>query len=273
MSILEKIIAEKREEVVRRKLLLPEEHLIRKEGFERITISLKQALLKKRSSGIIAEFKRKSPSQGWINQVAEVYQVVPEYELYGAAGVSVLTDEMFFGGSLSDLLNARLVLEGPLLRKDFIIDEYQVIETKAWGADVLLLIAACLSPRQVRRLSLLAKQTGLEVLLEIHDETELGHLCDSVDIVGINNRNLKTFETDIQTSLHLAEKLPDDTVLISESGISQTGAIRLLRKYGFRGFLIGEHFMKEADPGLALKNFIDKLNDIAPGTGVQKEGI
>jgi indole-3-glycerol phosphate synthase len=226
-------------------------------------ISLKQSLLQEDASGIIAEFKRKSPSKGWINENAEVQNVVDDYKTYGATGISVLTDENYFGGLLDDLLEARRIFEGPILRKDFIIDEYQIVEAKSYGADVILLIASCLDKQEVKRLSSVARELGLEVLLEIHDESELGHISEAVDLVGVNNRNLKTLQVDIQTSLRLSTQIPPEKIKISESGISSVDDILLLKQHGFKGFLIGENFMKEPDPGLAFEEFVNALK-LAP---------
>lgn len=229
------------------------------EHFERDCISLKETFAGNMSSGIIAEFKRKSPSRGILNDKTDIIEVVHDYEFFGAAGISVLTDEIYFGGLNDDILLARDVVECPILRKDFIIDEYQVGETKAIGADVILLIAACLTPGRVKQLSILAKDLGLEVLLELHNESELGHICDEVDLIGINNRNLQTLEVDINTSLELIKKIPAGKIAISESGISDPASIVTLRNAGFKGFLIGENFMKEEDPGKAFEEFLNKL--------------
>jgi indole-3-glycerol phosphate synthase len=260
-NILDQIIADKRVEVAQKKKFIHESFLRSRDEYKDECASLKASLLNTGSTGIIAEFKRKSPSKGWINREAEAYDVAADYEFYGAAGVSILTDEIYFGGTLDDLINGRIVLKGPILRKDFIIDDYQVSETKAWGADVMLLIAACLTREEVKRMSKKAKEAGLEVILEIHDEPELDYLCDTIDMVGINNRNLKTFEVNIEKSLVLAEKIPGDFLKIAESGIHSVETIKLFRQNGFRGFLIGEHFMKEQDPGLAFKTFMDSLNN------------
>jgi indole-3-glycerol phosphate synthase len=230
------------------------------EHFQRTCLSLKAALLKTNATGIIAEFKRKSPSKGFINQYADVVNVTEGYTRYGASGMSVLTDHDFFGGSTEDLLAARHN-EVPVLRKEFIIDAYQLTEAKAMGADVILLIAACLTTTEVEELSAYAKELKMEVLLELHDESELGHICNTVDMVGINNRNLKTFEVDINHSLKLAEQIPAEKIKIAESGISNVETIKLFRDAGFKGFLMGENFMKEADPGEAFRMFVEKLRN------------
>ncbi len=221
-------------------------------------LSLKASLLKKDSTGIIAEFKRKSPSKGIINGTVEVTDVVSAYDM-AAAGISVLTDEKYFGGTNDDLMMAREIVSVPLLRKDFIIDEYQLYEARGIGADVILLIAACLSKQQVRQLAQRAKALELEVLLEIHNEEELEHICDEVDLVGVNNRNLKTFEVDINTSLRLIKYIPGNKPAIAESGISNTDTIVTLKNAGFKGFLIGENFMKHTEPSIAFADFVNTL--------------
>ena len=172
----------------------------------------------------------------------------------------MLTDEEYFGGNNEDLTLTRNAINIPLLRKDFIIDECQVVETKSIGADVILLIAACLTPKDVKMLARMAKNIGLEVLLELHDEREIDHICDETKLIGINNRNLKTFEVDIERSLRMAEMIPGDKIKVAESGISSIENIRLFRKNGFKGFLIGEHFMKEPDPGKAFQEFVLRLS-------------
>ncbi len=258
MNILDKIVAHKIKEVQEKQSKVSREELKTYPAFERKTLSLKQFLLDNSKTGIIAEFKRKSPSKGNINGSAEILKVTSAYALYGASGLSVLTDENFFGGKMEDLIQAR-VNEVPILRKDFMIDEYQFYEAKAIGADVILLIAACLTTQQVKDFSALSKQLGLEVLLEIHNEEELGHVCDEVDFVGVNNRNLKTFEVDINTSLRLFPQIPADKLAIAESGISNVDTIVTLKNAGFKGFLIGENFMKENDPAAAFEKFSYEL--------------
>ncbi len=258
MNILDEIIAHKRKEVAERKSNAGIEDLKRSEFFKRKTLSLKQSLLDKNKTGIIAEFKKKSPSKGIINANADAALVTAAYTLNGASGLSVLTDEQFFGGSTANLLAAR-ANEIPILRKDFIIDEYQIAEARAMGADVILLIAANLTVDEVKKLAAFAKQLQLEVLLEIHNEAELAHVCDDVDIVGVNNRNLKTFEVDVNTSIRLSSLIPSDKIKISESGISDAAVINLLKQHGFKGFLVGETFMKEADPAIAFARFVEQL--------------
>ncbi|MCZ2459661.1 MAG: indole-3-glycerol phosphate synthase TrpC [Chitinophagales bacterium] len=259
MTILDKIVEVKRGIVKEQKRRISFRELERSSFFKRETYSLVKRLNGKDSTGIIAEFKRKSPSKGIINDHSEVAEVVKSYEKFGAAGISVLTDEEFFGGSNNDLIKARESVMTPLLRKDFIIDEFQIVEAKSTGADVILLIASCLKPAEARQLAAVAKGLGLEVLLELHDESELDHICDRADIIGINNRNLKTFEVDIERSLRMAEMIPDDKVKIAESGISSVENIRLFRKNGFKGFLIGENFMRGKDPGEAFEKFVSLL--------------
>lgn len=263
MNILDKIIAHKKTEVAGRKGSMPVAALEKNVLFSRPVLSLQQFLLDDERTGIIAEFKRRSPSKGIIHATADVVEVTAAYARYGASGLSVLTDESFFGGSTEDLLRARINTI-PILRKDFIIDEYQVVEARAMGADVILLIAACLTPAEVKRLAAFAKSLQLEVLLELHDEAELAHICDDTVLVGINNRNLKTFVVDIERSLAMAKRIPADRIKIAESGINAPENIRLFKENGFRGFLIGENFMKEQNPGLAFQQFIDTLysNDI-----------
>jgi indole-3-glycerol phosphate synthase len=258
MNILEEIIAYKKRVVSASKAAVSEKQLNESVFFGRKTISLKQFLLDENKTGIIAEFKRRSPSKGIINAGADVAAVTGAYAKYGASGLSVLTDEAFFGGSAADFSGAR-VNEIPILRKDFMIDEYQLLEAKAMGADVILLIAACLAPGRVKELAVFAKNLGLEVLLEIHNEEELAHICDEVELVGVNNRDLKTFTVDVNRSVELAKKIPGNKIKISESGISDATTIHLLKQHGYRGFLIGENFMKTTDPGAAFEAFVKEL--------------
>jgi len=258
MSILDDIVAHKRVEVEKSKKEVSLDELKNREFFSREIHSLKQSLLDDSRTGIIAEFKRKSPSKGVINNQADINLVTEAYVKAGAAALSILTDEKFFGGNETDLLRAR-IHELPILRKDFVIDAYQVAESRAWGADVILLIAACLSPAEVKDLAVYAKELELEVLLELHDENELAHICNEIDIVGINNRNLKTFEVNIERSLQMATKIPRDKIKIAESGINKVDDILLFRKHGFKGFLIGEHFMREKNPGELFKAFVEEL--------------
>ncbi|MBK9938717.1 MAG: indole-3-glycerol phosphate synthase TrpC [Chitinophagaceae bacterium] len=260
MDILETIVAAKRKEVEKFKPMSSIERFERDGFFWQISNrSLVQSLLLPGSTGIIAEFKRKSPSKGWFKtKELEVEPVVTAYNK-SAAGISVLTDDEFFGGDLDDLIQTKVITDIPVLRKDFIIDKWQIAEAKAFGADVILLIAACLSPTEVKELAAYTKSIGLESILEIHNEEELDHICDEVDMVGVNNRNLKTFEVNIHTSLQLVSKIPSGKPAIAESGISSIDAIVTLRNAGFKGFLIGENFMKEEHPGKAFENFITEL--------------
>ncbi|PIF04851.1 MAG: indole-3-glycerol phosphate synthase [Draconibacterium sp.] len=262
MTILDKIIAVKKTEVARQKQLVKIEQLLEAPDFERECLSLKKNLLKKGSSGIIAEFKQKSPSKGIINAKADVSKVTRAYVNAGVAGISVLTEQEFFGGTQANLMKARKVNpQIPILRKDFMIDSYQLVEAKAYGADVVLLIAACLGKEQALTLAKDAKILGLEVLMEIHNETELDLINEYVDMVGVNNRNLKTFQVDVETSVKLAAMIPEKYVKISESGLSGAGTIHYLRNNGFKGFLIGETFMKTANPGETCRTFIKELSN------------
>ena len=258
MNILEQIVEYKKKEVAQRKEEVSIKELEKGRFFERPTLSLRKSILSEKKTGIIAEYKRKSPSKGIINNSDSVESVTKAYAAYGASGISVLTDHHFFGGSLDDLISARD--NGvPLLRKEFMIDEYQLVEAKAYGADVILLIAACLSPQRVKELAQEAKKLQLEVLLELHDETELDHICDAVDLVGVNNRNLKTFEVNLENSVRLAEKIDGKFIKVAESGINDVKNISYLKQYGFKGFLIGEYFMKQESPMQAFKNFVYEL--------------
>ena len=258
MNILEQIVAYKRTEVEKKRSATPVAELEKTILFHCPVLSLKKALLDKTKTGIIAEFKRKSPSKGMINAAADIVAITSAYTAYGASALSVLTDSYFFGGSSEDLLKAR-ANDIPILRKDFIIDEYQLIEAKSIGADAILLIAACLTPAEVKRLAGFARNLGLEVLLELHGEEELDHICDETELVGINNRNLKDFKVDLEHSFRMAEKIPAGKIRIAESGINAAETIRLFAAKGFNGFLIGEYFMKEPDPGMAFKQFVNNL--------------
>ena len=260
MDILSKIVADKYKEVDLKKSLIPTSQLEASVLFNRETLSLASAL-RNSKTGIIAEHKRRSPSKGTINQNTNVGQVAKGYLKAGVCGMSVLTDIKYFGGSLEDLQLARASVAMPLLRKEFIIDEYQVLEAKAHGADVILLIAAVLSKEEIKTFSELAKSLDLDVLLEVHNEAELHKsIMPSLDMLGANNRNLKTFEVSLETSKSLSKLIPDDFVKISESGISSIEAIKDLKQYGYQGFLIGENFMKTENPGKSAADFIKKLN-------------
>jgi indole-3-glycerol phosphate synthase len=260
MNILEKIVETKKAEVAQQKKVMPVAQLKKFPGYQRKCNSLKATLLKHNSSGIIAEFKQQSPSKGEINFKAKVEEVTRGYADAGAAGLSVLTDYEYFGGTLANLAKAREVNPKiPILRKDFMIDTYQIVEAKAFGADVILLIAACLEKKQAETLAKKAKSLGMEVLMELHHAEELKMINDFVDLVGVNNRNLKTFEVDVETSVELAGQIPDRFLKISESGLAGVETIHYLRKYGFKGFLIGETFMKTDNPGEACKKLISEL--------------
>ncbi|WP_373516154.1 indole-3-glycerol phosphate synthase TrpC [Pricia sp.] len=259
MNILDKIVADKRTEVDLKKSVIPVSQLEKSVLFGRPTISL-AAALRKSDSGIIAEHKRRSPSKSVINQDLNVQDVAKGYENAGVCGMSVLTDSKYFGGSLDDLLLARAAVQMPLLRKEFIIDEYQVLEAKANGADVILLIAAILEKDKIKRFSELAKSLHLDVILEVHNEEELHKsIMPNLDMLGVNNRNLKNFEVSIETSKTLSKLIPDDFVKVSESGISSIEAIKDLKPYGYQGFLIGENFMRTKNPGVAAGEFIGNL--------------
>lgn len=259
MNILDQILETKRREVAALKAQLPFGELYARAKAHTRPVRSFSGALSTSPSGIIAEFKRRSPSKGFINREARPEEIVPGYETAGAAAVSVLTDRDYFAGSLDDLRRARAGAQLPLLRKDFVIDAYQIAEARLAEADAVLLIAAALTPAQTSSLASFAHELDLEVLLEIHREQELGHLCDAVDVVGVNNRDLTTFVTDIRVSLALAPFIPDRFVRISESGLSSPEAVRALREAGFSGFLMGENFMKRPDPAAALREFIEAL--------------
>lgn len=258
-DILSQIIANKRFEIDIRKRIIPQEQFEEAllDGMPRPTHSMRRALAES-PTGIIAEFKRRSPSKGWIAREADPAHVVPDYARAGAAALSVLTDEKFFGGTVRDLRAVRPLTDLPILRKDFIIDAYQLYEARIIGADAVLLIAAALSPDQCRELADVAHRLGLEVLLELHTADELRHICPEVDMIGINNRHLGSFSTDPEHSLRMAGLLlaGDDVVRISESGLSDPATIHRLRRAGYRGFLIGETFMRASRPGEALASFL-----------------
>jgi indole-3-glycerol phosphate synthase len=262
MNILDKIIETKKTEVASQKKLLSIEQLEKYPLFNRKCNSLKASLLKQGSSGIIAEFKQKSPSKGEINFKVRVEEVTKGYTTARATGISVLTDFEYFGGTLENLFKARQTNPDiPILRKDFMIDTYQIIEAKAYGADVILLIAACLEKEQAEMLTKEAKNLGMEVLMEVHNAEELEKVNDFVDIVGVNNRDLKTFNMDIETSVRLSKLIPEQFVKISESGLDSAKTIHYLRENGFKGFLIGETFMKTEDPGAACRKLIAELKN------------
>lgn len=257
MNILDQIIARKKEEISFSKSHVSLEDLKNSAFFERKTFSLKETLVQK--SRIIAEFKRKSPSKGIINDQSDVLEVAKNYEKYGASGISVLTDSDFFGGNFDDILKIRNEIKIPILRKDFMVDEYQFYEAKSIGADVILLIAACLSPVQVQEFTEFSHELGLEVLLEIHTEEELKHFNENIDLVGINNRNLKDFKVDLQHSVDLKNLLPAGTLSVAESGIYSSDDFKFLTNKGFDGFLMGEYFMKNENPGKKFEEFVSNL--------------
>jgi indole-3-glycerol phosphate synthase len=259
MNILDEIVAYKKVEVEKRKQEMPLSQLEKLPLFVTPAYSLKRFVLDGTKTGIIAEFKRKSPSQGIINDRSGVIDVTSAYANNGASALSVLTDNHFFGGSVDDVISAR-INPVPILRKEFVIDEYQIVEAKAIGADAILLIAAILTPQQVKDFTSTAHELGLEVILEIHSETESEHINDRVDIVGVNNRNLKTFKVDLEQSVKLSHYIPIEKIRISESGINKIEDINYLKQFGYKGFLIGENFMKQPDPGLAFMKFVAELN-------------
>lgn len=263
MNILDKIIARKHEEVAEKSSLVPVKLLEKSQFFDGKPVSMKKYILNPEKTGIISEFKRKSPSKGWINGSAEVEAVSIGYMQAGASALSILTDKDFFGGSNEDLQVARQFNFCPVLRKDFIVSEYQIIEAKSIGADCILLIAAALEPAKLKELAAFAKSLGLEVLMEVHDGEELERsLCQEVDLVGVNNRNLKTFEVSLETSLNLVDQIPSEFLKISESGISDPQTLVKLKEAGFNGFLIGESFMKSSRPEQAAYNFMKEYRKL-----------
>jgi indole-3-glycerol phosphate synthase len=260
MTILDKIVERKKQEVAEAKSKVSLDELTQYPLFERTCYSLKDSILHPERTGIIAEYKRASPSKGVINDHSTVEEVVVGYQNAGASAISVLTDKDFFHGSLEDLTKARQVLTIPLLRKEFIVDTYQIAEAKAYGADIILLIAACLTPKEIEDFSTYAKALGLSVLLEIHNEEELvNNIFPTIDAIGVNNRNLKDFSVALDHSYDLVDKIPNEYIKVSESGISDPETIKDLKRRGFNSFLIGENFMKTANPELAIKEFVDHL--------------
>lgn len=260
-DILEEIIAHKRIEIAAQEQNVPISFLedLLEKNDDMAKVHSMKASLAASATGIIAEFKRRSPSKDWINKDADAKIIPASYQQAGASALSILTDEHFFGGSLRDIRAARPTVSLPILRKDFIISRYQLLQAKAAQADAVLLIAAALSKEECNALACEAHKLGLEVLLEMHHEGELDYVNEYVDMAGINNRNLGTFHTDVENSFRMAEKLPADILKVSESGISNPQTVKLLRQEGFRGFLIGETFMKTANPGNTLSTFIKKL--------------
>lgn len=261
MTILDKIIAFKKKEVAKIRAEVPLKKLLESPNFNREVFSLEKSLLDLNSTGIIAEFKRQSPSKGIINDKVSIAEVTQGYLDANVAAQSILTDISFFGGTMADLMEARVInQEKPILRKDFVVDGFQIVEAKAIGADVILLIASCLTPLELKNFGKLATELGLEVLYEVHTQEDLDKIGDlDHKIIGINNRNLKTFEVDLEHSIKLANQIPDSSIKVSESGISDPRIITGLKEYGFQGFLIGENFMKEENPGEACQEFINQI--------------
>lgn len=259
MTILDQINSDKRIEVAKAKALVSIAELMKYPAYNKPVPSLTEFLLNPEKSGIIAEHKRQSPSKGVINGNVNLAEVVKGYEEGGASAVSVLTDQKYFGGNLNDLKEATNLLSIPVLRKEFIVDEYQIHEAKAYGASIILLIAASLTDEEVDRFAKLARELGMEVLFEVHNEEELLKVSDYVNVVGVNNRDLKTFHVDIQQSVKLSTLIPERFVKISESGISNPETVKMLKTHGYQGFLMGENFMKEANPGEAFRNFVAQV--------------
>lgn len=271
-TILDTIVDYKRLEVAGRKKEIPVKRLESATFFTRSCYSLCASLKNKNRSGIIAEFKRCSPSKGIINTDAQVSEVTRGYTEHGASGLSILTDEHFFNGNKEDLYKGRANVI-PILRKEFIIDEYQVIETKAIGADVILLIAECLGKKKIKQFAALSKSLGLEVLLEMHSESQIEKITTDVTLVGINNRDLKTFQVDIDRSIALSGKLPEGMMKIAESGIDNPETILKMKKSGFDGFLMGEYFMKQKNPGKAFNDFVKELKLNESGSHISQQTI
>ncbi len=259
MTILDKIIAYKRQEVATLKQQVPVAELEKQLQNVAVVPQLRDFISQPGKNGIIAEFKRQSPSKGLINGHAQPADVAVYYQQAGVSAMSVLTDKHFFGGSADDLQQARSVTNIPVLRKDFTVDEYQIMEARAIGASAILLIAACLSKEEVQRFARLAVDLGLDVLFEVHNREELDKYCDEIGVVGVNNRNLKTFEVNLQNSIDLLQHFPSGVKKVAESGISNIHTIEMLRKEGFDGFLIGENFMKTDNPGKACIEFCASL--------------
>jgi len=254
MNILDRIIENKKIKIARSKKFVDIANLASQEYYGRTCYNFADSIMN--GTGIISEFKRKSPSKGLINGSVTVHEVVSGYEKANASAISVLTDTCFFGGTFNDVLIARETVKLPILRKDFIIDEYQLHEAKAMGADVILLIASALSVEQTNDLASEAKALGLNVFLEIHNQDELGHFGSNIDVVGINNRDLKTFTIDIENSIRLSKELPNGVPKVAESGISNKETLLRMKDEGFDGFLIGESFMRSENPGLSCQEFI-----------------
>jgi indole-3-glycerol phosphate synthase len=260
MNILDEIIQDKYKEVEERKSLYPIKLLEQSIYFQSPVVSLKKYVQREDKSGIIAEIKRKSPSKGIINAHVSIERTSIGYMQAGASALSVLTDSKYFGGNKEDLMVARKFNFCPILRKDFVVDEYQIIEAKSMGADAILLIAAALEPFKLQTLAKFAKTLQLEILLEVHNNKELqDNLTADVDLIGVNNRDLKTFVTDIEISKQLADKIPNQFVKVSESGIESPATIIELKKFGYKGFLMGQNFMQHSRPEKACRDFIAEL--------------
>jgi indole-3-glycerol phosphate synthase len=264
MTILDEIIAHKRLEVAERKSLYPTPLLEKSTYFDTPCVSMREYITRPDKSGIIAEIKRRSPSKGDINPYVSVERVSIGYMQAGASALSILTDEQYFGGKNEDLTLARQLNYCPILRKEFIVDEYQIVEARSIGADAILLIAACLKPEELKQLAAFAQSLGMQVLMEVHNQEELEqNLNEHLDLVGVNNRNLKDFSVNIQTSLDLVEQIPDDFVKVAESGISDPNEVMRLREAGFEGFLMGQRFMETSQPEKACQLFIESLKQSA----------
>ena len=271
MNILDEIIAWKKTEVNERKSLYSVKLLEKSIHLPARPVSLKHYLSREDKCGIIAEIKRRSPSKGIINPYVSIERTSIGYMQAGAAALSILTDEKYFGGSNADLTTARRFNFCPILRKDFIVVEYQIIEAKSIGADAILLIAAALEPGRLQELARFARSTGLEVLMEVHDEQELNeNLHDEIDLIGVNNRDLKTFKVSVATSLELAARIPGRYMKISESGINDPATIVELREHGYQGFLIGEYFMAHSRPEKKCAGFIQHIHDLERTPAVKK---
>lgn len=262
MNILEQINSDKIIEVARLKQQIPLRELMVYPAFDKPVLSFSEFITSKKKSGIIAEHKRKSPSKGVINDAVTLENVVLGYQNAGASAISILTNSKYFGGTSDDLLKAASIAEIPLLRKDFVVDEYQIYEAKALGAAAILLIAASLTADEIESFAKIARNIGIEVLCEVHNAEELQKVSNDVNVVGVNNRDLKTFTVDLQHSIEVAKMIPNRFVKISESGIGSSETVNMLKTHGFQGFLMGENFMKESDPGQALSHFVKELNDI-----------
>ncbi|MFW5753995.1 MAG: indole-3-glycerol phosphate synthase TrpC [Marinilabiliaceae bacterium] len=264
MNILDRIVARKKEEIRSAKEKVSVRELQYYRHFEAPAVSLKQKLTDNKEFPVIAEFKRRSPSKGDIHPGAKTKDIIPEYARAGVSGISVLTDNDFFAGSNEDLSTARDLTRVPIIRKEFIIDPYQVYEAKAIGASAILLIASILTRKQALDLATLANYLGMEILMELHDRSEMDKLNVYVDMVGVNNRNLKTFDVDLQNAIDMAASLPEDMLPVAESGIHSAEDLLHLKEAGFKGFLMGEFFMKQEDPGGACLEFKNKVLQISP---------